>query len=262
MELRIIHEADTVYKFLEDKTRYDYIYQFNNLSREQWKNVVCYGLFEGTALKQTAMVNINYGIPVLLAAAFSDIDLNIELIGRIKKFLPGRFYTHIDKATLEAVFSKDGICDYEEYFNMGLSRYDTIDRNDSSGIVRLGYENIEAIKELLSISYPEAWLDDQLVKLKENFGIYIDGSLISFAGIHAYSEQYQVAAVAHVTTLPEYRRRGYAERVVAELLKSLSPKIRFIGLNVKSGNLAAISCYKRLGFEEYGRFIACEIVNG
>ena len=177
----------------------------------------------------------------------------------VKGFLPSKFYTHIDKATFEAVFSENRITDFEEYLNMGLCSYDTIYKNGNNGIVRLGYKDIEDIKELLSNSYPEAWLDDELVKLNENFGAYVDDKLVSFAGIHAYSEQYQVAVVAHITTLPEYRKRGYAEAVVAELLKSLMQKIQFIGLNVKANNLPAINCYKKLGFKEYGRFIACEI---
>lgn len=42
------------------------------------------------------MLNINYGIPVLLAAGFDDEKYSIELIKRIKKFLPHKFYTHMD----------------------------------------------------------------------------------------------------------------------------------------------------------------------
>jgi len=259
MEMRIVHDADIAYDYLKNRTRFDYIYQFNNLPAAQWKNVVCYGLFENNALKEIAMVNIDYSVPVLLAVSFSSREYNIELLSRLKRFLPQRFYTHIDKATLEAVFSGCVIHDYEELMNMGLCRYDTIDNKQDNGIIRLGYSDLDDIRQLLTASYPEAWLDEELVKLKENFGVYADGKLISFAGIHAYSEEYQVAAVAHVTTHPEYRRRGYAERVISELLKSLVPKIQFIGLNVKANNISAINCYKKLGFKEYGSFIACEI---
>lgn len=261
MELRIVHDTKTVYEYLKNKARYDYIYQFNNLAAAQWKNVVCYGLFDNDILMETAMVNINYSIPVLLAACFDNPEYNIELISKIKKFLPPRFYMHIDKSTLEAVFSDNCIYEYEEYLNMGLCGYDTIYNIKDNSVVRLGYSDLDDIKKLICSSYPEAWLDEELVRLNENFGTYSDGKLISFAGIHAYTEEYQVAAVAHVTTLPEYRSRGYAERVVAELLKSLMDKIRYIGLNVKTNNIPAIKCYRKLGFKEYGNFIACEIDN-
>lgn len=261
MEVKIIHDADTAYDFLKNKTRYDYIYQFNNLSSDGWKNVICYGLFDQDEIMQIAMLNINYGIPVLLAAGFEGEKYSIELIKRIKQFLPHKFYTHIDRGTLEAVFSKDIITDLEEYMNMGLCDFNLLEEANSDEAIRLGFKNIDDIKELISVSYPAAWLEDELVKLNENFGLYTDEKLISFAGIHAYSEQYQVAAVAHVTTHPEYRKRGYAEKAVAALSKSLKTKIKYIGLNVRIDNLQAINCYKKLGFKEFGRFVACEIEN-
>lgn len=259
MELRVVHDSNTAYEYLKNKTRYDYIYQFSNLTPEQWKNVVCYGLFDGEGVRKIAMVNTNYGIPVLLAANFDDTGNNIELMRRIKEFLPPKFYTHMDKVTLEEVFAKDKVTELENYMNMGLCNYDKIGKYDNNEVIRLGYKELEDIRELIEESYPEAWLDDELLKINENFGIYVDGRLVSFAGIHAYSEQYQVAAVAHVTTLPGYRKRGYAEMAIKELVKSLMTKISFIGLNVKVDNLPAINCYKKLGFEEFGRFVGCEI---
>ncbi|MBP2643853.1 MAG: putative acyltransferase [Firmicutes bacterium] len=61
----------------------------------------------------------------------------------------------------------------------------------------------------MSVSHPEAWLDEESIKMDKNFGILVDGKLISFAGVHAYSEEYQVAAVAHITTHPKYRKEIY-----------------------------------------------------
>lgn len=261
MEVKIVHSASQVYAFLKSRTRYNYIYQFNNLSPNEWKNVICYGLFINSEMKEIAMVNINYGIPVLLAASFENEEYNTELIRRIKKFLPSKFYTHIDKVTLENVFSKNHISELDEYMNMGLCDYDVLDKNRESEAVRLGYNDIKDIKELLAESYPEAWLDDGLVKLNKNFGIMVEGKLISFAGIHAYSEKYQVATVAHVTTHPDYRKKGYGEQVVFALSNDIKNKIRWIGLNVKTNNISAINCYKKLGFKEFGRFIACEMMN-
>lgn len=261
MEVKIIHNASEVYEFLKDKTRYDYIYQVADLSPKEWKNVICYGLFDNEQLKEIAMLLINYDIPVLLAASFEKEKYNTELLSMIKKFLPSKFYTHIDRETLENVFHANDILDLEEYMNMGLCNFDLLNKKVENEAVRLGFNDLKDIKELISISYPEAWLDDELVKLNENFGIYVDGKLASFAGIHAYSQEYQVVAVAHVTTHPDYRQKGYGEKVVCSLVKDLKNKIEFIGLNVKVNNLAAINCYKKLGFTEFGKFIGCEIIN-
>jgi ribosomal protein S18 acetylase RimI-like enzyme len=261
MEAKIIHNVGIVYEFLKTKNKYDYIYQFYNLAEHQWNNVVCYGLFDEDEIKEIAMVIMSYDIPVLLAAGFDNERYSMKLIEEIKKFLPRKFYTHIDKITLEHVFSHNSILEMEEYMNMGFIDDCTLEVERQKKAERLGFKDIDSIKELISVSYPEAWLDDDLVKLNENFGIYVDEKLVSFAGIHAYSEQYQVAAVAHVTTSPKYRKRGYAEEVVSALSKSLREKIECIGLNVKVDNLQAINCYTKLGYREFGRFIACEIQN-
>lgn len=261
MEVKVIHKPNEVYEFLKNKTRYNYIYQFNNLSADQWKNVICYGLFSDSELKEIAMLNINYDIPVLLAASFKNEEYNIELIRKIKKYLPYKFYTHIDRTTLENVFSKREISEAHEYMNMGLCNYDILDKKYENEAKRISFEDINNIKELISLSYPEAWLDDDLIMLNRNFGIFVDGKLISFAGIHAYSEEYQVAAIAHVTTHPDFRKRGYGENVVKALAQDLTNNIKFIGLNVKVDNLPAINCYKNNGFMEFGKFIACEITN-
>jgi GNAT superfamily N-acetyltransferase len=259
MEVKIIHDSNEVYEFLKNKSRYNYIYQFSNLVSKEWKNVICYGLYEGLELKEIAMLCIKYDMPVLLAASFENRKYNTELIRRIKKFLPPSFYTHIDKSTLEDVFNENDISELEELMNMGLCDYNTLNKKCESEADRLGVNDLDYIKELLALSYPEAWLEDELVKLNKNFGITAQGKLISFAGIHAYSEEYQVAAVAHVTTHPDYRKKGYGEQVVGSLSKDLKDKIKYIGLNVKVDNLPAINCYRKLGFKEFGKFVACVI---
>lgn len=257
MRVKIIHDRKVVYEFLKEKSRYDYTYQFYDLEEKIWGNVICYGLFDEEQLKQIAVMAIDYGIPVLLAACYEDIESNIELLSRIKNFLPPTFYTHIDKETLDKVFKGDKVKDLQEYMNMGYEETDHDKMDDIT--LKIGYEQIGDIKDLLSVSYPDAWLDDELVKLNRNFGIYRSGKLISFAGIHAYSTEHQVAAIAHVTTHPDYRRQGYGEMVVNSLINDLKYDIKYIGLNVKTDNFNAINCYKKLGFKEFGRFVGCEI---
>lgn len=257
LQIKIIHDRQAAYEFLKDKCKYDYLYQFYDLEEKNWENIICYGLFDDEEVKQIAILSINYGIPVLIAASYQDIKYNIMLLRRIKRFLPTYFYTHIDKESLNTVFSEDKISDLQEYMNMG---YDEIaDAELKNSALQIGYKQIGDIKDLLSQSYPEAWLDDELVKLNRNFGIYKGDKLVSFAGIHAYSDEYQVAAVAHVTTHPDFRRRGYGEIVVSSLISHLKSDIKHIGLNVKTDNFTAINCYKKLGFKEYGKFIGCEI---
>lgn len=259
MKVKVIHDKRQAFELLKNRTRYDYPYQFNNLEEKEWDKVVCYGLFDDSKLLEIAMLIVNYDPPVLLAASFENEEYNTELIRRIKKLLPSKFYTHMNRTTLENIFQKDVISDIHEYMNMGLDNNSVLEDSVHSEVVRLGINDLPAVKELMSVSYPDCWLDDELVKLNENFGIFVDGKLVSFAGIHAYSEEYQIAAVAHVTTHPGLRNRGYGKKVVAALSKSLRNKIANVGLNVKTDNAPAINCYKKLGYKEYGTFIACDV---
>jgi len=73
--------------------------------------------------------------------------------------------------------------------------------------------------------------------------------LASIAGVHVYSEQYRVAALGNIATLPSHRRKGHGTRVTARFCQSLSQHIDHIGLNVKADNTSAVSCYEKLGFE-------------
>ncbi|WP_432405469.1 GNAT family N-acetyltransferase [Wukongibacter sp. M2B1] len=261
MRVKIVHNPNEVFEFMKSRIRYNYIYQFNNLDEREWPNTICYGLYEGVILREIAMVYTAYDIPVLIAACFEKHGYNKELISRIKEYLPPKFYTHIDKETLEEVFDKKDISEYYEYVNMGIDDYSKIEALDRKNTVTLNYVDSERIKRLLEESYPDNWLDDILIKLNDNFGVEIDDKLVSFAGIHAYSIDRQVAAVAHVTTHPEYRNKGYGRDSIVALIKDLREKIKYIGLNVKVENLSAIKCYKNIGFKEYGRFIACELTN-
>jgi len=90
--------------------------------------------------------------------------------------------------------------------------------------------------------------------------------LISIAGIHVFSTKYNVSALGNITTLPEFRGKGYGKMVSARLCKSLIEEgITDIGLNVKKDNIAAISSYERIGFRKtsvYNEFLVNKIIRG
>lgn len=261
MEIKIIHDVTAVHELLKTRISYNYIYQLDALSATVWNKLICYGLFDDSALKEIAMLFMNYDIPVLLAANFENEAATLELITKIKDFLPSRFYTHMDRSVLERAFETNQLSHIEEYMNMGLCDDGLSSETNHHEAIQLGFEDLQQIKELLAISYPDAWLNDELVKYNKNFGMMADGRLVSFAGIHAYSEEYQAVAIAHITTHPDYRKKGYCEKALSALINNLKGTIKSIGLNVKVNNIAAIHCYKKLGFKEFGHFIACEVSN-
>jgi len=259
MKVKVIHDKNEISNFLSVRTKYDYMYQQNNLDSRDWSNVICYGLYDNNELKQVAMLYVGYETPVLLAASFDEIKYNKELIKRIKNYLPSEFYTHMDKETLEYAFDRFEMDDVNEYVNMGIDESVDISTLDRKNTLALNYSYHDKINQLFNENYPENWLDEKLLELNDSYGVLENDKLVSFAGVHAYSLEYRLATVAHVTTDKNYRNKGYARDCIVALLKDLRSKVDYIGLNVKTSNTPAIKCYKNIGFKEYGKYIACDI---
>ncbi len=118
-----------------------------------------------------------------------------------------------------------------------------------SDVILLTEKDIADILELYKISYPGNWFDERMLKTQKYFGIRQQNRLLSVAGIHVYSQKYNVAALGNICTHPDFRGKGWGRAATAKLCKSLLQEIEYIGLNVKADNKTAISLYEKLGFE-------------
>jgi RimJ/RimL family protein N-acetyltransferase len=98
---------------------------------------------------------------------------------------------------------------------------------------------------------------------RERAGVRVkDGGLISVAGVHVYSARYRVAALGNVTTQPDFRGRGLATATCARLCSALLETCDDIGLNVNVSNVAAIACYRTLGFTPVAVFEEFKLTEG
>jgi len=113
-----------------------------------------------------------------------------------------------------------------------------------SDVILLTEKDIADILELYKISYPGNWFDERMLKTQKYFGIRQQNRLISVAGIHVYSQKYNVAALGNICTHPDFRGKGWGRAATAKLCKSLLQEIEHIGLNVKADNKTAISLYE------------------
>ena len=124
--------------------------------------------------------------------------------------------------------------------NMGIIiRNMTID--DVADVVRL--------EEICFTS--DAWSADSFIYRIENGGIF--QSFIAeengrFCGYIAVSSQFEETYIDSIAIAPEFRRKGIAKRLLAEIEQRLDPQR--ILLEVRKSNAPARALYESAGFQE------------
>lgn len=77
------------------------------------------------------------------------------------------------------------------------------------------------------------------------------GGLVGYAGLHAILDE---GYITNVAVRPDCRRQGVGGALLARLLSvSRENQLSFLTLEVRDGNLAARSLYRKFGFQEVGR---------
>ncbi len=73
-----------------------------------------------------------------------------------------------------------------------------------------------------------------------------DGEVAGYMGVQIFSGE---GYVTNVATLPQYRRKGVAQALIARVLQN---QMDFLTLEVRESNAPAIKLYEKLGFERVG----------
>jgi RimJ/RimL family protein N-acetyltransferase len=255
MPIVCLHDKKAIERFLRENI-YLHIYSIGDLDDFFWPHTIWYALKSDAAIEAAALVYLGQSLPTLLALC-TEPDSMRELLQAVEHVLPRRFYAHLSPG-LEQVFRNTyEIEDHGEHHKMALRDGTTATGWDCPGVQLLSQADLDDILQLYKDSYPGNWFDPRMLATKQYFGIRTEGELVSIGGVHVYSARYRVAALGNIATRPSHKNRGYAKRVTARLCQSLSERVDHIGLNVKADNDAAISCYKKLGFEVvacYGEF--------
>ena len=250
------HDKKEIERFLK-KDVYLHIYSIGDLDDFFWPYTTWYGSKSNGQIDAVALVYVGLPLPTLLALS-NEHDVMAKLLISIQHLLPYRFYAHLSPG-LEAVLGKThDLESHGEHYKMALQDETPLSKIDCSGVVRLCMRDLTAIQALYKKSYPGNWFDPRMLETNQYYGMIEENRLVSVAGIHVYSPQYKVAALGNIATLPALRGKGYGTKVTAKLCQSLLKEEIRIGLNVKTDNNAAISSYKRIGFEtvaSYGEFI-------
>ena len=258
MDIHILHCKSEILEFLMNSPELQ-VYSIGDLDDFFWPKTIWYALKEGDEIKAIALLYVGMSTPTLLAIYDTDFESTHQLLGRVKSLLPANYYAHLSPKLIDLFGKKNIIESYGPHYKMALKRAPSLIADDN--IRRLSIIDIPNISEFYSAAYPNNWFDKRMLETQKYFGYFVENKLVGIAGIHVYSEEYKVAALGNIATLPEFRGRQIGYKLTSQLCLDLTASVSYIGLNVKSDNIAAISCYRKVGFEIVGSYDECYIRN-
>jgi ribosomal protein S18 acetylase RimI-like enzyme len=201
--------------------------------------------------RSVALVYREFDIPILFAAGAAAVLAEVPEMDACLLHVPEMF-----RGALEERFELAAV---SPTLRLSLDPMRFRRPADRPGVEPLGPAHEEELREL----YKEGRDRDEEpdffmpVQLGDDtfFGVRERGRLVAAGGTHLYSATESIGAVGNVYTRRSHRGRGLAAAVVAAIVESLIERRTVtIGLNVRSGNAAAIRLYERLGFEFHARF--------
>jgi ribosomal protein S18 acetylase RimI-like enzyme len=258
METRITRKKSEIYKFLSGTPGLQ-LYTIGDLDDFFWKDTVWYAIYDKKKMQSVALLYTGMDPSTFLLFYEKDPFFSEELLKSIRKLLPARFNVHLSPGLID-IFGKENILeDYGQNFRMILAR--NPEQISDDNIRKIELDDIPEINDLYKIAYPHNWFDRRMIETGKYFGYFTGGMLVGIAGIHVYSQEYRVAALGNIATHPDFRGRKIAFNLTSFLCNDLRNSVDIIGLNVKSDNMAAIKCYKNIGFEIISSYDECFIQN-
>lgn len=195
-----------------------------------------------------------YAVSAVHAAA--TLALLIDLVDD----LPDRFAATGPSGMAERLAATHTANRVAPYVKMQLIRPDRLP-DPGSGVRLLEPADGDACTALLeqTSGSPEFFRHD-LLGTGRHTGIFDGDALVAMAGTHVIDTEQGLAAIGNVNTLPEYRGRGLARRVVAALARRLREEVDIVALNVARDNAPARNLYEGLGFLPLMEYQEAELV--
>lgn len=191
-------------------------------------------------------------LPVIMALGRNLRALNALLVDLVPE-LPDRIYAHVSPGC-EATILDDYRQTYHETQVRMIRRNPTTAEKATGDVITLTPKDSERLQTFYDLSYPQNWFDEQMLSVHPFTGVVVNHQLVSVAGLHSFSKDYQVAALGNITTHPDFRGNGYAQQCTHALCQQLERQVSLIGLNVRGDNSPAIRTYKKTGFEPVYEF--------
>ena len=122
-------------------------------------------------------------------------------------------------------------------------------------IVDATKQHVPALENLEKLCFSSPWtaqmLETQLPDDKHEFIVAeMDGELLGYVGMmYILDEGY----ISNVAVSPQYRRRGVADALIAELIERAKKlELSFVTLEVRQSNTPARTLYRKHGFKDVG----------
>ncbi len=165
-----------------------------------------------------------------------------------------RFHFHVTRPHLETLKQQFDLHQLRKMRRMGLHRSKYDNPRDARAVRRLDHGDTAAIMRLYE-HYPDNLFEPSQLETGYYFGVDDGtGELLSIAGVHVVSEDYDVAAIGNLVTHPQARGQGYATACTGRLLDELFEEVSLVALNVREDNSPAISVYTSFGFQQNTTF--------
>lgn len=254
MQAVILSEKEEIESFLRRNVPL-HIYELGDLDDFYWPHTTWYAMREGKQVRALLMLYTAEALPVVLALCEGEeVSLQGELMRSIFHLLPRRFYGHVTPGIEKALSQGYVLTPMGANFRMLLKDTRPLEEVDTSSVFWLSIDDVGELMAFYELSYPGHNFSPRMVKTGMYWGVKKGGTIVSVAGVHVYSQSYGVTALGNIATHPDFRKRGLGTAVTAKLCTALLGSVESIGLNVRTDNAAAISIYKRLGFNIEAEF--------
>ncbi|MGH2495410.1 MAG: GNAT family N-acetyltransferase [Ktedonobacteraceae bacterium] len=252
MQIVSLHDKSEIERFLRQNALI-HLYELGDLDDFFWQNTTWYALREMEQIQSLLLLYSAIDPPVLLAIS-ENLPALRDLLRSAMHLLPPRFYAHLSGDLPTFLATRYRVDSHGLHYKMALADTSRLEVVDTSEVVSLTGADLDELQELYNVSYPSNSFDPRMLETSHFYGIQRNNMLVSVSGVHVYSPHYKVGVVGNVTTHPAYRGKGLGTAVCARLCRELLRTVEHIGLNVKADNVAAITSYKRLGFEVVGEY--------
>ena len=122
-------------------------------------------------------------------------------------------------------------------------------------IRKMTKDDIDSVLEIENACFSDPWTRGMFLnELSQDITEYrvavVDEKIVGYMGMYQTLDE---GNITNVAVLPEYRRQGIANSLIAEFIKLAQERaLAFLTLEVRKSNLGAIKLYEQNGFVDVG----------